>query len=218
MTSLSPANILIVDDHPMVREGLTMRISAQLDLQVCGEAATEEEALALIQQRTPDLAIVDISLKSGNGIDLIKQVKAGFPSVKMLVLSGHPEALYGERALRAGAMGYVNKQESNHNILIAIRLVLNGLHYAGTEVTQRLMGQALGRESVPKSPLESLSKREMEVFRLIGSGMSSTAIAKQLQLSSHTIDTHRENIKRKISAKNASELSRAAVEYVIGNP
>lgn len=214
----TPANIVIVDDHPMVREGLTMRISAQPDLRVCGEAATEEEALALVQQKHPDLIIVDISLKSGNGINLIKQVKAGFPNVKMLVVSGHPESMYGERALRAGALGYVNKQESNQNILTAIRVVLAGRHYAGDEMTQRLVAQALGPVHARKTPIESLSIREIEVFRLIGEGMSSTAIARHLQLSPHTIDTHRENIKRKISAKNASELSRAAVEYVLGNP
>lgn len=217
MLSAAPAEILIVDDHPMVRAGLTMRISTQHDLRVCGEAATEDEALSFVQAHQPELIIVDITLKNGNGISMIKQVKSRFPTIKMLVVSGYPEALYAERALRAGAMGYVNKQESNDKILVAIRAVLNGQHFVGQEIMQRLVGDALGNAKIIRTPIERLSNRELEIFRLIGEGNSSSAIARQLFLSSHTIDTHRENIKRKISAKNATELTRAAVEWVVEN-
>jgi DNA-binding NarL/FixJ family response regulator len=214
---LSAVKILIVDDHPLVREGLALRLSTQRDLQVCGEAETEEEALALVQATCPDLIIVDISLKSGHGIELVKQVKARFPAVKMLVLSGYQESLYAERALRAGALGYLNKQESNDKLLEAIRTVLAGQRYVGAAITQRLVNQAISGIEESKSPMERLSDRELEIFRMIGEGLTSGAIANRLFLSSHTIDTHRENLKRKLELKNAGELSRAAVQWVLEN-
>lgn len=214
---LSAVKILIVDDHPLVREGLALRLSTQRDLQVCGEAETEEEALALVQATCPDLIIVDISLKSGHGIELVKRVKAGFPAVKMIVLSGYQESLYAERALRAGALGYLNKQESNDKLLEAIRMVLAGQRYVGAAITQRLVNQAISGVEESKSPMERLSDRELEIFRMIGEGLTSGAIANRLFLSSHTIDTHRENLKRKLELKNAGELSRAAVQWVLEN-
>ena len=218
MTSrLSPAKILIVDDHPMVREGMAMRISGQRDLKVCGEAATEDEALALVKETSPDLIIVDISLKSGNGIALVKQVNARYPTVKMLVVSGFQESLYAERALRAGAMGYLNKQESSDRLIDAIRTVLNGERYVSPEITRRLVAQALGTQDPTKTPIEQLSDRELEIFRMIGQGRTSGAIANKLHLSTHTIDTHRENIKRKLGAHNAGELNRQAVQWVLEN-
>jgi DNA-binding NarL/FixJ family response regulator len=212
-----PAKILIVDDHPMVREGLTMRISTQPDLAVCGEAATEEEALSRVQQTSPDLVIVDISLKSGHGLEVIKQVKSRYPAVKMLVLSGYQESLYAERALRAGALGYLNKQESNDKVLDAIRTVLRGQRYISPEIAQRLVAQALGDTNETQAPIECLTNRELEIFRMVGEGMTSGAIANSLFLSTHTIDTHRENIKRKLNLKNAGELTRAAVRWVLEN-
>jgi DNA-binding NarL/FixJ family response regulator len=212
-----PAKILIVDDHPMVREGLTMRISTQPDLAVCGEAATEEEALSRVQQTSPDLVIVDISLKSGHGLEVIKQVKSRYPAVKMLVLSGYQESLYAERALRAGALGYLNKQESNDKVLDAIRTVLRGQRYISPEIAQRLVAQALGDAHETQAPIECLTNRELEIFRMVGEGMTSGAIANSLFLSTHTIDTHRENIKRKLNLKNAGELTRAAVQWVLEN-
>lgn len=214
---LSPAKILIVDDHPMVREGLTMRISTQRGLKVCGEAATEDEALSLLQETNPDLVIVDISLKSGHGIELIKQVRSRYPAVKMLVFSGYQESLYAERALRAGALGYLNKQESNDKVLEAIHAVLAGQRYVSPEITQRLVSQALGNTDETKPPIERLTDREMEILRMIGEGLTSGTIANRLFLSTHTIDTHRENIKRKLDLKNAGELTRAAVQWVLEN-
>jgi DNA-binding NarL/FixJ family response regulator len=211
------SKVLIVDDHPMVREGMAMRVSAQQDLEVCGEAATEDEALALAKETSPDLMIVDISLKSGHGIELIKQVKARHPAVKMLVVSGFQESLYAERALRAGAMGYLNKQESNEKVIEAIRTVLHGERFVSPETTRRLVAQALSGRDDAKSPIEHLTDRELEIFRMIGQGLTSGAIAKQLHLSTHTIDTHRENIKRKLGAKTAAELSSQAVQWLLEN-
>ncbi len=176
----APTRILIVDDHPMVREGLAMRISTQRDLQVCGEAATEQEALELVQATAPDLVIVDLSLKSGHGLEVIKQVKARYPSIKMLVLSGFQESLYAERVLRAGALGYLNKQESNEKALQAIRTVLAGQRFLSAEITQRLVNQALGSNDETKTPMERLTDRELEIFRMIGQGLTSGAIAKRL--------------------------------------
>ncbi len=213
----TPAKILIVDDHPIVREGMTMRISAQKDLDVCGEAETEDEALALVSEVKPDLVIVDICLKVGHGIDLVKQVTSRYPNVKSLVISGFQESLYAERALRAGAMGYLNKQESNDKMIEAIRTVLNGDRYIGPGITRKLVSQALGDRGEEKTVAERLSNRELEIFRMIGQGRTSRAIANELHLSTHTIDTHRENIKRKLCVTNAAELSRKAIQWVMEN-
>lgn len=209
--------VLIVDDHPLMREGLVMRISRQPDLEVCGEAAGEEEALALLERTAPNLALIDISLKSGHGIELVKQIKSRHPQIKMLVVSGFGESLYAERALRAGALGYLNKQESNEKLLEAIRTVLAGKRFISAALAQRLVGQALGDADQTKSTIDQLSNRELEVFRLIGEGLTTGMIAERLFISPHTIDTHRENIKRKLNIPNAGELSRAAVQWVLEN-
>lgn len=209
--------ILIVDDHPMVREGMVMRISGQHDLQVCGQAEGEDDALALVKDQHPDLIIVDISLKTGHGISLIKQVSARHPQVKMLVVSGFQESLYAERALRAGALGYLNKQESSEKLLEAIHTVLKGTRYVSPEVARCLIEQALSARADARTPVEQLSDRELEIFRMIGQGTSSSAIANTLHLSTHTIDTHRENIKRKLGAHSAAELTRQAVQWVLEN-
>jgi len=215
--SLSPTKILIVDDHSMVREGLRLRISAFPDLDVCGEATTEDEAIEMVKQIHPDLVIVDISLKSGHGIELIKRIKAISPNIKILVASGFQESLYAERALRAGALGYLNKQDSGEKVIEAIRTVLRGERYVSAEITQRLVSQALGNRSESTDPIDLLTDRELEIFRLIGSGKTSAAIAEELLLSTHTIDTHRENIKRKLGLKNAAELSCHAVQFLLEN-
>lgn len=214
---LSPTRILIVDDHSMVREGLRLRISAFADLEVCGEATSEDEAMSIIKQTCPQLVIVDISLKSGHGIELIKRIKASHPSIKMLVSSGFQESLYAERALRAGALGYLNKQDSGEKVIDAIRTVLRGELYVSPEITQRLVAQALGTKDESKDPIDLLTDRELEVFRMIGNGKTSGAIASELLLSTHTIDTHRENIKRKLRLRNAAELNRQAVQFLLEN-
>ncbi len=218
MTKRNPREkILIVDDHPSVREGLALRISLHPDLEVCGEAESEVQALALVKQTSPDLVLVDISLKSGNGIELIKRIRAFDPTIKMLVISGFQESLYAERAFRAGALGYLNKQESNEKMIEAIRTVLSGERFLSPEISRRLINQALGASDVTKTPIENLTDRELEIFRMIGEGLNTSAIANQLFLSTHTIDTHRENIKRKLAVSTAAELSRAAVHWLLEN-
>ena len=209
--------IFIVDDHPMMREGLTLRLSRQPDWEVCGEAASEAEALTLIETTAPHLVLVDISLKSGHGIDLVKQIKSRHPQIKMLVISGFDESLYAERALRAGALGYLNKQESNENLLEAIRTVLAGQRFVSETMAQRLVGQALGDSDQPQSPTAGLTDRELQIFRLVGEGIMTSAIADRLFISTHTVDSHRENIKRKLNIHNAGELTRAAMRWVLEN-
>lgn len=214
--SIRRSRILIVDDHPLVRQALTLTIFAQPHLEVCGEAASQSEALQMIEQQQPDLMLVDISLKDGHGIELIKHAKARYPDLKMLVLSGFQESLYGERALRAGAAGYLNKQESQTKLVEAMQTVLQGNRYMSPDLSRRLFAQALETDEVAE-PAKLLSNREMEIFRMIGQGLTSGAIANRLELSRNTIDTHRENIKRKIGARNAGELSRQAVQWLLEN-
>ena len=155
-------------------------------MQVCGAAASEDEALSLVNTLSPDLVLIDISLKSGNGIDLVKQIKSRHPSVKMLVVSGFNESLYAERALRAGALGYLHKQESSEKLLDAVRTVLSGKRFISAAMSERLLNQAIGAAAAAGSPIERLSNRELEVFRLIGEGLSTGAIAERLFISPHT--------------------------------
>lgn len=213
----TPVKILIVDDHPSVREGLALRISIHSDLEVCGEAESEEQAIELVRQTKPDLVLVDISLKSGHGLQLIKRIRSMDRTVKVLVISGFQESLYAERACRAGALGYLNKQESSEKMIEAIRTVLAGERFLSPEISRRLISQALESSDRKKTPIEQLTDRELEVFRMIGEGLSTGLIASRLFLSTHTIDTHRENIKRKLTLNSAAELSRAAVQWLLEN-
>ncbi len=213
----SKTRIVVIDDHPLMLEGLSMRISAQPGWEVCGVAATEDEGFALISKECPDLALVDISLKSGNGIELIKRVRAKNSSVKFLAISAYQESLYAERALRAGALGYLNKQESNEKLVEAIRTVLKGERFLSEELKTKLVASALGKNSADQDPLSTLSDREKEIFRLIGEGLTTGAIADQLFLSTHTIDSHREHLKRKLNASSAHELSRMAFQAMLEN-
>jgi DNA-binding NarL/FixJ family response regulator len=212
---LTATRFVIVDDHPLMRDGLAMRLSSQPDWIVCGEAATEDDGFKLIQTLCPDVVIIDIALKIGNGIELIKRVKAAQISAKMLTISAFQESLYAERAMRAGAHGYLNKQETNDQLIEAIRVILKGERYLSPEMTQRMVSQALGNRSENQDPRELLSDRELEIFRLIGAGVTTGAIADRLFLSTHTIDTHRENIKRKLGAKTGAELSRVAIHAML---
>lgn len=206
--------ILIVDDHPLVREGLAARISAQPDLLVCGEASTIEEALALIDTSQPDLVIVDLALKQGSGLDLIKQAGASGLSPKILVVSAYEESLFAERALRAGARGYINKQELQGSVIEAIRAVMRDELYLSPDMAQRLASQALGGKSVVQG-VGALSDRELQVFELIGRGYSTREIAQQLKRSIHTIESHREKIRAKLRLRSGSELAQQAVRWVL---
>jgi len=169
--------IVIVDDHPMMRDGLSMRITAQPGWEVCGVAATEDEGVAIVAEQCPDLVLVDISLECGNGIELIKRVRAKDSGVKFLAISAYQESLYAERALRAGALGYLNKQETNEKLIDAIRTVLRGERFLSDDLKTKLVTSALGNSPVEQNPMDRLSDREKEIFRLIGDGMTTGAIA-----------------------------------------
>ena len=214
-----PARVLIVDDHPIVREGLALLISGQPDLEVCGEAEDVATAGQLVDETKPDVAIVDISLKGSSGLELIKRIKAKHPSVRILVSSIHDESVYAERALRAGAMGYVNKREATRTILGALRHILDGRVYLSERMADRLLCRAVGGggERVEGSPIESLSDRELEVFELIGQGLITNEIAAKLHLSSKTVETYRDRIRLKLNLSTGSQLARHALQWVLEN-
>jgi DNA-binding NarL/FixJ family response regulator len=210
------ARILVVDDHPLMRDGLATQICSQPDLEVCGEAEDVEDALAVLERTPVDLAVIDIALKRGSGMELMRQIQARHPQVKMLVLSAHPESLYGQRCLRAGARGYLSKQQSRQHLIEAIRQVLDGLHYLSPQLTKLLLNMSLGGSEAAQG-VEQLSDRELEVFRLVGQGVTTRAIANRLQLSVHTIDSYREHIKTKLGLSNATQLQQHAIEWVLQN-
>ncbi|MEZ6120003.1 MAG: response regulator transcription factor [Pirellulaceae bacterium] len=211
--------VMIIEDHPLVREGLRTRISSQNDMEVTCEAESISEAMAILRKTTtlPDVAIVDIALKDCHGIELVKDIAASFPRIKILVVSAFDESVYGERALRAGALGYVNKRDAPQKILDAIRTVRDGERFLSPTMTQRLLSQAVGakHKDARTDPVESLSDRELEVFQMIGEGMTTGMIARELFLSVHTIDTHREKIRHKLCLKNGHELMRYAIQWVL---
>jgi DNA-binding NarL/FixJ family response regulator len=208
--------VAIVDDHPLVREGLAARITAQPDMEVCGEAADIESALELIVSKRPSLVIVDIALRNGHGIDLIKRIVATGVKTRMLVVSAYDESFFAERALRAGALGYINKQELQSQVVDALRTVLRGERYLSTVMSQRLIAQAIGSK-VAHVGTETLTDRELQIFQLIGRGKSTREIAQELNVSVHTIDSHREHIRAKLDLRNGTELIQRAVQWHMEN-
>jgi DNA-binding NarL/FixJ family response regulator len=208
--------IFIVDDHPLMRRGLTALIENEPDLAVCGEATTRQGALKGIGWSAPDLVIVDLGLEGGeDGLDLVKELKARYPAIPALVLSMHPETVYAERALRAGARGFVSKQELDKNVLDAIRCLFGGEIYMSDTLAARLARQFVGghaRET--DTPLAALSDRELQVFRLLGHGRSTREIAQILNLSMKTIESYREHLKQKLTIESAPELVRRAIRWV----
>jgi len=213
-----PARILIVDDHELVRHGLAQLLSDEPDLETCGEAEDVDGAIKQVEETNPDLVVVDISLKNGNGLELIKRIKTNHPNVKTLVSSMHDESLFAERVLHAGAMGFINKQQAMETVIDAIRQVLAGHVYLSPDMTDRLVHGIVDGQGKPgTSPVNRLSDRELQVFEMIGQGLSTREVANQLHLSIKTIETHREHIKDKMSLKNAAELSRHAVQWVLEN-
>jgi DNA-binding NarL/FixJ family response regulator len=210
----SKSRILLVDDHPIVRQGLAELIDHEKDLAVCGVADDVHKALDQIGTLAPDLVIVDISLRGSNGIELLKNIKVRYPKQSVLMLSMHDESLYAVRALRAGAAGYVMKQEATEKVLTAIRQVLNGEIYLSERMEKKMMHQLVGgRAARTGSPLEDLSDRELEVFNLIGQGHGTRQIAEELHLSIKTIESHRAHIKEKLNLKNATELVQHAIQW-----
>jgi DNA-binding NarL/FixJ family response regulator len=211
------ARVLIVDDHPVVREGLTAQILAQPDLEVCGEAEDAAGALALVESARPHVGVIDISLKTGNGIDLIKRITARHASVRTLGWSMYPDNLYAERALRAGAMGYVHKGRATREIIEAIRSVLAGKVFLSEELSgeplHRLVGG--GSKKLDRSPVEALSDRELEAFELMGQGLSTRQVAKHMHVSSKTVETYRARIKEKLGLSNFSEVIQRAAQWVL---
>ena len=208
------SKILLVDDHPLVREWLANLINEQPDLHVCGEASNAPHALELIGAASPDIAIVDISLEGGSGIELIKNVKAGHPGVAMIVLSMHDESLYAERALRAGARGYIMKREATKKILQSIHAVLDGKLYVSEKVSGAMAEKfAEGRSASVGSPAEQLSDRELEIFQLLGSGRNTRQIADQLHIGFKTVQTYSARIKEKLDLDNATQLLHEAIRW-----
>jgi len=206
--------VLLVDDHPLVREGLVNLINQQADLQICGEAGNEPQALELIRTVQPRVAIVDISLESGSGIELIKSIKALFPAVTVLVLSMHDESLYAERALRAGARGYVMKREAAKKVIEAIRCVLAGQLYVSDKIVALMAEKFIGgRPAATASPIEQLSDRELEVFQLLGLGHNTRQIADHLHIGFKTVQAYCARIKEKLKLANATELLREAIRW-----
>ncbi len=207
--------VLIVDDHPIVRQGLAQLINQEQDLEVCGQAEDAHEAMQAIHSLHPDMVIVDISLKDTSGMDLIKDLKVQHPDLPVLTLSMHDEAVYGERALRAGARGYIMKQEATEKVVTAIRRVLAGELYVSDGMAAKMVSKIVGGGARKAgSPIDCLSDRELEVFRLIGEGFSTREMAEKLHLSVKTIETYRAHIKDKLGFEDANELLRSAIQWV----
>lgn len=208
------SRIFVVDDHPLVREGLTNLINGQDDLVVCGEAKNSAQAIDGIMERRPDVALIDISLENESGLELVKQLAAQFPQVSLIVLSMHDEGLYAERALRAGARGYVMKHETSSSVLASIRRVLGGGVYVSERIVNKMaLRLSSAGEPVTRSPVERLSDRELEIFRLLGQGRTTSQIAGDLHLSLKTVQAYCARAKEKLGVTSLTELLRAAIQW-----
>jgi len=214
MAQQEQRKVLIIDDHPIFCLGMSELINKEHDLHVCGSVESAKKAGAAIKEMQPDLVIIDISLKDGNGIDLVQEIRKEHGELPMLVLSMYDESLYAERALMAGASGYIMKQEAIPSVVKAIRLVLQGDIYASTNVKEKVFKRLMSPQTSNSScPLDVLTNRELEVLRLIGEGFSTKEIADRLHLSIKTIGTYRENIKEKLDLKHFTGLVKFAVHW-----
>lgn len=210
--------LLLVDDHPMVRERLAELINREPDLAVCAEAEDRHQAIEAIQARRPDLVIVDITLKNSDGMELIKDIHSRWPGLLVLVLSMHDESLYAERVLRAGARGYITKQEATRSILRAIRRVLEGQIFLNENIASQILGRLTApRAAVAASPVESLADRELQVFELTGRGLNTRQIAEQLHIGVKTVETYRHRIREKLQLVHATDLLRSAIAWAHQN-
>lgn len=214
MSALSMSKVFIVDDHELVRQGLRQLIEGEIDLKLCGEAANVSDALKMRASLKPDVAIIDISLPDGNGLDLIKQLHNWQPKMRIIALSMHDDELYAERALNNGASGYINKQDSAQKLLVGIRQVIKNKIFVSPKITKRLkQRESTNISSEKNSRILKLTDRELQVFSSIGEGMKTKDIAKNLKLSIKTIETHRRHIKDKLSLTSGIELVRAAIMW-----
>ena len=207
--------VMLVDDHPMVRQGLATLLEMEHDLEICCEAEGAAEAVNALSKSNPDLAIVDLSLKEGSGLELIKAIRARNPEIVILVLSHYDEALFAERVLAAGARGYVNKQEAPKEIVGAIRKVLAGGAYLSKQTEERLIQK--GPSASSRNGVEALSDREMDVFELIGEGLGTKEIADKLCISGKTVETHRDHIRTKLGLNSGREVALHAVRWSVEN-
>ena len=213
-TNENRTQVLIVDDHPVVRDGLTTIINHERDLNVCGEADDAHETLKAVTELKPDMVIVDISLKNSDGIELTKSIKVRHPKLPVIVLSIHDESIYAERALLAGAKAYLMKDAVSENIIKAIRTVLSGEIYVSNTISKKLLHKiASDKAGTNKTSIENLSDREFEIFRLIGEGYKTSQIAKKLSLSVKTIETYRARLKEKLNLNSSSDLLQYAIKW-----
>lgn len=209
--------VFVVDDHPIVREGLAQMINRESDLTVCGEAQEMHAALEMIDALKPDILIVDISLNGPDGLDLLKNIRTKDPGLPVLILSMHDESIYAERALRAGANGYIMKQEATEKVLVALRRILSREIYVSSRIASKMLQQFVGGSpgAGMHSPLDGLSDRELEVLRLMGDGHATRQIAEELHLSVKTVESYQAHLKEKLSLKNLRELVQYAVQWAI---
>jgi DNA-binding NarL/FixJ family response regulator len=207
--------VFLVDDHPILRQGLALFIDREPDLMVCGEADDATSALQAIRESTPDFVVLDISLDGPDGLELLKTLRVRYPNLPVLVLSMHDESVYAERALRAGANGYIMKQEATDRVLTAIRHILGGDVYLSDRLTKRMLQQFVNGSISPRDPLAKLSDRELEVYRLIGAGHGTRQIADELHVSTKTVESYQAHIKEKLALRNARELVQHAVEWSV---
>jgi DNA-binding NarL/FixJ family response regulator len=209
--------VLVIDDHPIVRAGLAQLINREPDLAVCGDAEEMHAALRNISELKPDILIVDISLNGPDGLDLLKTIRSNDPNLPVLILSMHDESIYAERALRAGANGYIMKQEATERVLVALRRILNREIYVSDRVANQMLRQCVGggAAATKRSPLDELSDRELEVLRLIGEGQGTRQIADGLHLSIKTVETYQGHLKEKLGLKNSRELMQYAIQWAL---
>ena len=210
--------VLVIDDHPLIRQGVAMLINQQEDMEVCGEAEDMHAAMQCIAQKRPDVVILDISLKGPDGLDLLKAIRTKDPGLPVLILSMHDEAIYAERALRARANGYIMKQEATEKVLVAVRRIMGGEVYLSDAMSKKMLQQFIdGGPSLLESRIATLSDRELDVFRRIGEGRATREIAADLHLSVKTVETYQAHIKEKLRLKSGRELIQHAIQWKIND-
>jgi DNA-binding NarL/FixJ family response regulator len=208
--------VFVVDDHPIIRQGLALMINREPDLTICGEAEDASTAMQLVVKTGPDILVLDISLNGPDGLDLLKNIRTRRPELPVLILSMHDESIYAERALRAGAQGYIMKQEATEKVLVALRRILSHEIYVSERISNRMLQRYIGSPNEGRSPsIADLTDRELEVFRLIGEGHSTRQIAEELHISVKTVESYQAHIKEKLSLRSGRELVQHAIQWSI---